>query len=94
MDKEELINQLMPGEELITEWSRQNAMLPDVVARHTLEHALTTPITMEMECPICMGSGEVKLGRGERFCCDTCNGTGKASKTFTIKEAIAHLIGE
>ena len=92
MNEKELIEELMPSEELITEWSRQNAMLPDVVARHTLEHALTTPITIEGGvCGSCGGSGKKYFVENSPISftdCPTCNGTGKVSKTFTIKGAI------
>lgn len=95
MNEKELMEKLMPGPELIIEGSRHSAMLPDVVARHVIENALTTPITIERECPNCKGAGrkrvlsfpQDRVGADGGICLK-CNGTGEQSITFTIKELI------
>ncbi len=71
------------------------------LAKAQLHNAFTTPITIERECPECKGQGEIfhrgvtdtLKAWGIRSRCINCNGSGKVSKTFTIKEAIERMVG-
>lgn len=105
MNEKELVEQLLltPKEignlkpvETTAGWQIKDFWKPDailfkVINEAQLHKALNTPITREVECPYCEGTGLIG-GAAINDRCDDCNRTGKLSKTFTIKEAIERMM--
>ena len=85
------INQSCGKCEFNTERSPFPDCFPDI--REDTDQLLTTPITIEGECPECRGTGKrhdgtlIDSALYSKDCPD-CNGTGKVSKTFTIMKLI------